>query len=146
MSYNPYQSPETNVAGTDSYSAAQTEATPAVMQDLQSTFTWVRVFGVVSIIGLVLSLYQLLQMPSAGGRTIAGWVQVAIQSFLTFKIWQYGTSLSHYLKTPNPEKLREAFAHHRVYWLTMGILIIIVMAFILIGLVAGMSARPRIRY
>jgi len=146
---NPYQTPETlNVAA-----SAPTErpVSPEVIRAMGGTKGWVRFLGVLGFVTTALMVVAaigilfLSQKSGMGGLFVGmglGYLFFAALNFYAaFKLNQYASKIGALLMRPFEVNLVEALEAQRGFWKYVGVMAIVVIAFYLLAIFAGMMNR-----
>ncbi len=131
MDQNPYQSPTSDLTGTNS--AANSEVSPRAISELLGTKPWVRFIAVLGFIGAAFMFLGSLGMFAAATQVgapmaIVGVIYILygiIFIFPTLKLWKYGSAIGNLQISRSTAHLEEALLQQRVYWKFIGIMIII---------------------
>lgn len=120
------------------------QLSPKIMDDLKATAPWVRFIGIVGIvIAILYFLFALMannSIPSDGTGGIVGLMVAAVIMFaLYLMLLQYGQNLSKFVATKDIKSLEQAFAKQRTFWLIVGIMMIILLIFMVIGVIAVLA-------
>jgi hypothetical protein len=149
---NPYESPQAEISSVKPL-AAQGALTETMLFYLKGASPWLRFVGIAGFI--MLGLYALLGMTMIigirnFGSAIPGWSgavgavfgvfylgAIALMFFPVLFIFQFGRKIKSYVHTGNDDDLEQAFKNNKSLWKFMGILSIIMLAFLAITILFG---------
>jgi hypothetical protein len=161
----PYQSPETAVSPVKPL-VAQGVLTETMLMYLKGASPWLRFIGIVGLIGCGLSVLGALtffmmipqlgnvlnRIPgmealggdvgaAIGGTFGANLLGFAVLFFFPFYwVYNFGSKIRIYLRTGTDQDLENAFKNNKSLWRFMGILAIIILAFIPLMIIGGIIA------
>ncbi len=147
---NPYQA-----SSHSAYPTSSGSVTPATLQALAGTKPWVRLCSVMGFIGagfmilvglLMMTTGAMVGMSSeqaaglAGLPVVMGITYIVLSIFYLFpsiKLWKYGSAIVRLMSSGSTADLEAALDQQRGFWKFVGILLIIMIAFMLLAMVGG---------
>ena len=118
-----------------------------VLEELRMTRPWVRLMGVLGLLGATLmflgSIVTIVGGLAGGGQGVAllgvGFAYLLVGCLYAYPFWKlvkYGSAISQAEQTASVADIEVALSHQRSFWRFVGILTVIVIAFYLLGAVA----------
>lgn len=158
---NPYQA-----SSHSAYPASSGSVTPGTLQALAGTKPWVRLCSILGFIGAGVMILAGLAMiatgaiagvssqQSAGFTTqqstglaafpvIMGIMYIVfsiIYLFPALKLWKYGSAIVRLMSTNSTADLENALDQQRGFWKFVGILMVIMIAFMILAVLGGILA------
>ena len=150
---NPYQA-----SSHSAYPASNGIVTRAVIDALAATRPWVRLCSVLGFIGagfMILAALAIMvtgtvgalssrdAVPFAGFPIIIGFfylVMAALYLVPSLKLWKYGSAIVRLMSSNAVADLEAALDQQRGFWKFVGIMMIIMIAFMVLAFVGGMVA------
>lgn len=151
---NPYQA--SSHSAYPAYSGGN--VSPGTQQALAGTKPWVRLCSIMGFIGAGFMILAGLLMMTSGAmvgmssREAAGLAGLPVVMGITYillsiiylfpsvKLWKYGSAIVRLMSTGSTADLEAALDQQRGFWKFVGILMIIMLAFMLLAMVGGIIA------
>lgn len=109
---------------------------------LKSITTWAKIVAIVAIINVAVSIIALFIKPEATGAMLAVSLPImliygAVIVLLNVFLLRFSNQTAASLETQNQQQFNNGISNLRVYWKFVGILLIVVMSFVVLGFMFG---------
>jgi hypothetical protein len=135
---NPYRPPAPSFSGDSSPGASAISR--QIADVMRSTRPWPMIVGIISLLNTVFAGFNILRgnlSRSEPWFILILVVFLAVSVFLAIKLLSYSSKIGRLLSTGLARDLQKALAEHRHYWLTMGIIGLIILIIFVLALFAA---------